>query len=400
MKRPPSFDDIFAVMSAASVQDLSARVAVPDNPQLDDTATKFAFALNILLDDLALSAADAQRELAERRRLADRLQILADASQAFSAATGDLRHLLDVVARRLGEAVGDLCVIRTLTDDGEWLEPGAAAYHADADLLALAHAVGLADRQRVGERVRQVIVTAQPILIAKTDTATFATMTDPSYAPLLERMKVASSLIVPLLCRGKVVGIASLLRSSADHPYGEDDVRFVHSLADHAALAIANARSYAAERSARDAAEKATARFARLSEAGVIGIVVIDLDGRRVLDINDTLLRLLAYSRDELVSGRVPWASLTPHEWSDVDALAIEQLTTLGVAGLREKEFIRKDGRRVPVLAGSAMLGGAISRNARRRSAGGERRSVALSESSSPRWSVCGLSMRRGGRTS
>jgi two-component system, cell cycle sensor histidine kinase and response regulator CckA len=223
----------------------------------------------------------------------------------------------------------------------------------------LAHDVGLAGRQRVGERVRRVIATAQPILIAKTDTATFATMTDPSYAPFLERMRVASSLIVPLLCRGKVVGIASLLRSSADHPYDEDDVRFVQSMADHAALAIANARSYEAERAARDAAQQATARFARLSEAGVIGTVVVDLDDRSVRDINDTLLHLVGYTRDELVSGRVPWSSLTAPEWSEVDTRAIEQLTTSGVAGLREKEYLRKDGVRVPVLAGSAMLGGA-----------------------------------------
>jgi PAS domain S-box-containing protein len=358
MNKSPSFDDIFAVMSAASVGDMATRVIVPDGSRIADTATRFALALNILLDDLGHSAALAQRELTERTRLAARLQILADASHEFSAATGDLRHLLDVVARRLGEAVGELCVIRTLTDDGEWLEPGAAAYHADADLLALAHDVGLAGRQRVGARVRKVIVTAEPILIAKTDTATFATMTDPSYAPFLERMQVASSLIVPLLCRGKVVGIASLLRSSADHPYGEDDVRFVQSLADHAALAIGNARSYAAERAARDAAEKATARFARLSEAGVIGTVVVDLDDRSVLDINDTLLHLVGYSRDELVSGRVAWTSLTPPEWKDVDTRAIEQLRTSGLADLREKEFIRKDGGRVPVLAGSAMLGG------------------------------------------
>jgi two-component system, cell cycle sensor histidine kinase and response regulator CckA len=357
VKPTPTFEDIFAVMAAASVGDMAARVAVPEDAQIDDTATKFALALNILLDDLALKAADAKREVAERGRLAARLQILADASHEFSAATGDLRHLLDVVARRLGEAVGDLCVIRTLTDDGEWLEPGGAVFHVDADLVAVVQEVALAGRQRVGERVRQVISTAQPVLIPKTDTATFATTTDRSYAPFLERFNVASSLTVPLLCRRTVVGIASLLRSGADHPFEEDDVRFVQSLADHAALAIANARSYGAERSARDAAEKATARFARLSEAGVIGIVVIDLDGRRVLDINDTLVHLLACSRDELVSGRVPWASLTPPEWSDVDALAIEQLTTLGVAGLREKEFIRKDGRRVPVLAGSAMLG-------------------------------------------
>ena len=358
MSPAPSFDDIFAVMSAASVGDMAPRVAVPDDAQVDDTATRFALALNVLLDDLALKAADAQRELAERGRLAARLQTLADASQEFSGATGDLRHLLDVVARRLGEAVGDLCTIRTLTDDGEWLEPGGAGYHADADLVAVMHKVALGGHQRVGQRVRQVISTAQPILIPKTDTATFATSTDPSYAPFLERFNVASSLTVPLLCRGTVVGIASLLRSGADHPYDGDDVRFVQSLADHAALAIANARSYAAERAARDAAEKATARFARLSEAGVIGTVVIDLDDTSVLDINDTLLHLVGHSRDELVSGRVPWASLTPPEWRDIDTLAIEQLTTSGVAGLREKEFIRKDGGRVPVLAGSAMLGG------------------------------------------
>jgi two-component system, cell cycle sensor histidine kinase and response regulator CckA len=357
MKSAPSFDDIFAAMSAASVGDMAARVAVPDDAEVEDVPTKFALSLNILLDDLALNAADAQRELVVRGRLAARLQTLADASREFSAATGDLPHLLEIVARRIGQAVGDLCVIRTVTDDGEWLEPGGGGYHADAELVDLIHRVALAGRQRVGARVRQVISSTEPLLISKTDTATFATTTDSSYAPFLEHFNVASSLTVALMCRGKVVGTASLLRSSADHPYEEDDVHFVQSLADHAALAIGNARSYAAEKAARDAAEAATARFNRLSDAGVIGTVVIDLRDRRVVDVNDTLLRLVGYTRDELTSGRVPWTSLTPPEWSDVDARAIEQLATSGVAGLREKEFVHKDGTRVPVLAGSAMLG-------------------------------------------
>jgi PAS domain S-box-containing protein len=358
MTEAPTFEDIFTVMSLASVGDKRARVTVPDSPHLDDTATKLALALNILLDDLTLTAMEKERELAKHGRLETRLQTLADASREFSAATGDLHHLLDVVARRVGEEVGDLCVIRTVTDDGEWLEPGGAGYHADPELVAMMHNVALAGRQRVGERVRQVISTTQPLLIPKTDTPTFATTTDPSYAPFLERFSVASSLTVALMCRGKVVGIASLLRSGADHPYDEYDARFVQSLADHAALAIANARSYAAERAARDAAEKATARFTRLNEAGIIGTVVIDLDDRRLVDINETLLHLVGHSRDELVSGRVPWRSLTAPEWSDVDTQAIEQLTASGVAGLREKEYLRKDGVGVPVLVGSAMLGG------------------------------------------
>jgi len=73
MKSPPSFDDIFAVMSAASVGDLTARVVIPDDPRVGDTATKFAIALNILLDDVALRASQLESvgDAAERRRASE-----------------------------------------------------------------------------------------------------------------------------------------------------------------------------------------------------------------------------------------------------------------------------------------------------------------------------------------
>ena len=128
------------------------------------------------------------------------------------------------------------------------------------------------------------------------------------------------------------------------------------SPADHAALAIGNARSYAAERAARDAAEKATALFSRLSDAGLIGIAVSSLASGAITFINDTLLGIVGCSREEVSSGRVEWASLTPPEWRHVDEQAVEQLKTTGVTTLREKEY-QRGGRRVPVLAGSAMAG-------------------------------------------
>jgi PAS domain S-box-containing protein len=58
MKPAPSFDEIFAVMAAASVGETGARVALPDDPQLEDLATRFAIALNVLLDDLAQRSAE------------------------------------------------------------------------------------------------------------------------------------------------------------------------------------------------------------------------------------------------------------------------------------------------------------------------------------------------------
>lgn len=68
MTRVPTFDEIFAVMSAASVGDTTARVAVPDDPALDEPATKLAIGLNLLLDDLAFRDAERERMLEELRR--------------------------------------------------------------------------------------------------------------------------------------------------------------------------------------------------------------------------------------------------------------------------------------------------------------------------------------------
>src|SRR5882762_651446 len=53
MTMDPTFDEIFAVMSAASLGDPTARVRLPNDPQIDHLPTRFALALNVLLDDLA-----------------------------------------------------------------------------------------------------------------------------------------------------------------------------------------------------------------------------------------------------------------------------------------------------------------------------------------------------------
>jgi two-component system, cell cycle sensor histidine kinase and response regulator CckA len=75
MTRAPTFDDVFAVMSAASVGETTARVHLPSEPQPDDPATRLAVALNILLDDLALRTADL-RQTEERLREAQKMEAI------------------------------------------------------------------------------------------------------------------------------------------------------------------------------------------------------------------------------------------------------------------------------------------------------------------------------------
>ena len=117
------------------------------------------------------------------------------------------------------------------------------------------------------------------------------------------------------------------------------------------------AREIVERKHAEEALRKSEARFRRLADAGIIGIVTADIHGN-ILDANDPFLKMVDYTRDEVLSGKVRWADMTPPEWRHLDELAIGQLQATGIAPAWEKEYVRKDGSRVPILVGAAMLEG------------------------------------------
>jgi len=96
-------------------------------------------------------------------------------------------------------------------------------------------------------------------------------------------------------------------------------------------------------------------RFRRLVESNIIGIVVTDLQ-KRVLEANDLFLDMVGYSRDELEAGEIRWKRLTPQEFHEADNRALSELRENQVCTPWEKEYIRKDGSRVPVLVGVTAL--------------------------------------------
>jgi PAS domain S-box-containing protein len=109
------------------------------------------------------------------------------------------------------------------------------------------------------------------------------------------------------------------------------------------------------QRRAEQALRVSEARFARLSESGIIGIAFADVHGN-VHDANDAYLDMFGRTREDLARGHLRWTAMTPPEWHDVDARARAQLRDTGVAHPWEKELLHADGRRVPVLVGAAML--------------------------------------------
>src|SRR5580658_837431 len=90
------------------------------------------------------------------------------------------------------------------------------------------------------------------------------------------------------------------------------------------------------------------------AESTIAGIVSAEFD--RIPEANDTFLELVGYSREDLLEGRLRWPDLTPPEYAALDELAHEEGLRFGACTPFEKELIRKDGTRVPVLVATAVL--------------------------------------------
>jgi len=90
------------------------------------------------------------------------------------------------------------------------------------------------------------------------------------------------------------------------------------------------------------------------AESTIAGIVSGEFD--RIPEANDAFLDLVGYSRQDLTAGRLHWPDLTPLEYAALDELAHEEGLRFGACTPYEKELIRKDGTRVPVLVATAVL--------------------------------------------
>jgi PAS domain S-box-containing protein len=104
------------------------------------------------------------------------------------------------------------------------------------------------------------------------------------------------------------------------------------------------------------------AEIRRLVEASIVGIFIWNPEGQ-ILEANDAFLRLMGYSREELLSGEMCWTDLTPPEWPDhKERLWIPKLKMTGSLQPFEQEYLRKDGSRVPVLIGAASFDESVNR--------------------------------------
>ena len=173
-------------------------------------------------------------------------------------------------------------------------------------------------------------------------------------------------LLVPFYVAGKAVGTIWAIMHSDRRKFDGEDNRVMASLGKFASSAyqahvhiedlnIQVAEREKAEAEVRELASGLEAKIRRLVEANVVGIVIWTLEGS-ITEANDAFLHMVQYGREDLILGRVRWTDLTPPEWRSRDTQALTELRAIGTFQPFQKEYLRKDGSRVPVLLGGALL--------------------------------------------
>ncbi|HWQ55072.1 MAG TPA: PAS domain S-box protein [Bryobacteraceae bacterium] len=130
----------------------------------------------------------------------------------------------------------------------------------------------------------------------------------------------------------------------------------VRNTAGRIEAAVAVCYDVTGRRSAEQALKRSEYRLRRLVDSNIIGVAFAE--GDLFVEANDVFLEMVGYTREDLAAGRLSWVAMTPPEYHQRDVQAARELEERGACAPYEKEYLRQDGSRVPVLIARANYDG------------------------------------------
>ena len=185
-----------------------------------------------------------------RRALEHRLAFLVESGVLLGAGL-PIDHALRRLARLAVPRLGDLCAIDLVGEDGVLVR--AAAAHASPHLEPLAETVHLGRTADAATRARNAVLAVRP-----TAADVGAEAGGPEQARALERLRLRSWIVAPLLGPERALGVLTLATSQPRRRYDRTDLRVAVLVARQAAAAIEGERLGRAAAAARVDAEAAT----------------------------------------------------------------------------------------------------------------------------------------------
>lgn len=206
------------------------------------------------------------------RAAAARLQVLAEASDAFGATHRDLPALFDAISTQVVRHLGDSSTVSLLSED-EQLVKIVSLRHVDPVIQELLRQQLLPLPVRPGEGFTgQVAQTGQSLFIPVLTPEVMASGAPAHITDVRSRFDVRSLMVVPMVVQGRVIGTMAATRYTPGLPFTPEDLRLMEELADKAALSIENARLFQQQQRDQEELRRRT-EF----EQQLIGIVSHDL---------------------------------------------------------------------------------------------------------------------------
>jgi len=181
------------------------------------------------------------RDVSIERREEAALRLLSSTGAELSK-TLDVAETLRAVTRLLVPALADICIVDVLGEDGT--RERVAVGHARPEDKELAERVRMAGPTEDGP-LSEALRTREPVLVSVTGGPEHldSLAKDVGQPTLLSGVK-RSLLAVPLLARGRPLGVIGFFHSHSERRYGPLDVALAEEVCRRAALAIDNARLY------------------------------------------------------------------------------------------------------------------------------------------------------------
>ena len=77
---------------------------------------------------------------------------------------------------------------------------------------------------------------------------------------------------------------------------------------------------------------------------------------RRIFDANDAFLKMFGFTREKMETGQIDWKAITTSDCFPLAERHLKELRTNGSIVPYEKECVRPDGKRLPILIGAVRL--------------------------------------------
>lgn len=196
-------------------------------------------------------AARADAESAQQR-----LALLTEALTTFTASL-DYNTTIERVVSLIGDRIADWCTVYLVNpiEEQHWFT--YAKTPETRTLLETIYERYAPDKNPLSV-VSQVLRSGQSILIAEvTDDVYVARTTGDEHLELMRALHPRSYMVIPMRLHERTIGLIVCGFSASEPRYSQSDLRLAEELARRAAVAIENARLYAAEQQARAQAEAA-----------------------------------------------------------------------------------------------------------------------------------------------